>query len=299
MLESSESQTPNEVRSGNFAKVEMREDEVIVEPRSRLPSAIESLNVKMDKQQMFNEMFSNFEGIKVCQIKESDDITGRYVVERAQGLNLSNVSGERDGNIENFLSLSTDMKTKGVLIYLRMLKELNTKNYSFQDHKGDSIFLQGDNTNKTCKLSIIDAGSLTKNNNPQESWEAELRGGLKETIKSFFTRGTDMKEMESLIPRGIRTILERIDQYPNADALLSDIRGYVRGGKSIDKFDYHERKNDILKNLGYIKDQKFRNIVEGKDFSQLPQYEIDRWETFGNAMIIEENKHLMNALRRR
>ena len=44
----------------------------------------------------------------------------------------------RDGDIEDFLSLSIDAKTKGILIYLRMIKELNSNGYSFQDHKGDS-----------------------------------------------------------------------------------------------------------------------------------------------------------------
>jgi hypothetical protein len=181
-----------------------------------------------------------------------------------------------------------------------MLKELNSKSYSFQDHKGDSIFMQKVPDNKSsCTLSIIDAGSLTKNNSTEDSWKAELKGGLKETLQSFFTRGNNIKEMESLIPAGIRTILNRIDSYPNADSLLSEVRAYIRGGKNINTFDYNERKNNILARIQYLRDTTFKNAIEGRDFSQLSQYEIDRWEIFVNTQLILENRPLMNALERK
>lgn len=292
------SQESKEIRTGNFAKVQMLDTEVIVQPRSPLPASITDVNEKMNNQEIFNQMFSNFDGIKICPIKEKDSTQGRYVVQRAEGINLTNIQNEQEGDIKSFLTLSTDIKTNGILIYLRMLKELNSKGYSFQDHKGDSIFIQKVPENKSSStLSIIDAGSLTKNNNSEDSWSAELKGGLKETLESFFTRGNNIKEIESLIPTGIRTILNRIDSYPNADSLLSDVRAYVRGGKNINTFDHNERKNSILIRLRYLKDStSLNNAIVGRDFSQLSQYEIDRWEIFINSNLILENIPLMNVL---
>jgi hypothetical protein len=276
----------------------MLDTEVIVQPRSPLPASITDVNEKMNNQEIFNQMFSNFDGIKICPIKEKDSTQGRYVVQRAEGINLTNIQNEQEGDIKSFLTLSTDIKTNGILIYLRMLKELNSKGYSFQDHKGDSIFIQKVPENKSSStLSIIDAGSLTKNNNSEDSWSAELKGGLKETLESFFTRGNNIKEIESLIPTGIRTILNRIDSYPNADSLLSDVRAYVRGGKNINTFDHNERKNSILIRLRYLKDStSLNNAIVGRDFSQLSQYEIDRWEIFINSNLTLENIPLMNVL---
>lgn len=292
------SQESKEIRTGNFAKVQMLDTEVIVQPRSPLPASITDVNEKMNNQEIFNQMFSNFDGIKICPIKEKDSTQGRYVVQRAEGINLTNIQNEQEGDIKSFLTLSTDIKTNGILIYLRMLKELNSKGYSFQDHKGDSIFIQKVPENKSSStLSIIDAGSLTKNNNSEDSWSAELKGGLKETLESFFTRGNNIKEIESLIPTGIRTILNRIDSYPNADSLLSDVRAYVRGGKNINTFDHNERKNSILIRLGHLKDStSLNNAIVGRDFSQLSQYEIDRWEIFINSNLTLENIPLMNVL---
>ncbi|MDX9739006.1 MAG: hypothetical protein RBT33_01410 [Candidatus Dojkabacteria bacterium] len=292
------SQESKEIRTGNFAKVQMLDTEVIVQPRSPLPASITDVNEKMNNQEIFNQMFSNFDGIKICPIKEKDSTQGRYVVQRAEGINLTNIQNEQEGDIKSFLTLSTDIKTNGILIYLRMLKELNSKGYSFQDHKGDSIFIQKVPENKSSStLSIIDAGSLTKNNNSEDSWSAELKGGLKETLESFFTRGNNIKEIESLIPTGIRTILNRIDSYPNADSLLSDVRAYVRGGKNINTFDHNERKNSILIRLRYLKDStSLNNAIVGRDFSQLSQYEIDRWEIFINSNLTLENIPLMNVL---
>ncbi|MDY0097019.1 MAG: hypothetical protein RBS01_01565 [Candidatus Dojkabacteria bacterium] len=288
-----------ETRSGNFAKVQMLPTEVIVEPKSILPTAVADINQKMENQQVFNEMFSNFDGINICPIKEKDTTKGRYVVERAQGVNLSNTEGERDGDIEDFLSLSIDAKTKGVLIYLRMIKELNSKEYSFQDHKGDSIFIQKVPENRSsCTLSLIDAGSITRNNSEDESWESELRGGLKDTLKSFFTRGNNMREIEGLIPTGLKTILDRIDTYPNADSLLSEVRAYVKGGKVINSFDFNERKSQMLTEFNRLKDTSLKNALENRDFSQLSQYEIERFETLVKTQYILENTPLMNMLKR-
>ena len=289
-----------EIRSGNFAKVRMLQTKVIIEPKSVLPTAIADINQKMENQQIFNEMFSNSEGINICPIKEKDRTKGRYVVERAQGITLSNIDEEREGNIEDFLSLSIDAKTKGILIYLRMIKELNSNGYSFQDHKGDSIFIQKVPENRSsCTLSIIDAGSITKNDTQEESWESELRGGLKDTLKSFFTRGNNMADMVSLIPTGLKTILDRIDTYPNADSLLSEVRAYVRGGKMINSFDFNEKKSQILTEFNHLKDTSLKNALENRDFSQLSQYEIERFESLLKTLVILENIPLMNVLKKK
>lgn len=296
----SERNEPNEIRSGNFSKVEMRDNDVVMEPRSNFPGKIADMNEKMGKQETFNKMFENFEGIEICEIKEKDTSKGRYVVERAEGINLSQIDGEKDGEIKEFLNLRVDVKSSALLTYVKMIEVLNSKNISFTDHKGDSIFVQSDyNSPLKSKISIVDAGSLSSHENQQEAWRKDLNGGLVDALKSFYTRGIGYKEFGGLIPNGIKEILDNIESYPDAKVLCDRLNAYIHG-KSESTINPNKRKMDLFNKAAQagVSDDIRRRIWE-KDYNKLSQFEIDSIEVYINKFNLTKNLPLMKALERK
>jgi hypothetical protein len=231
MLEDfTETKDTTEVRFGNFSIVEMREGEVLMEPRGTLLSQIASMNDRMNKQETFNGIFKDFEGIHICPINEKDTVKGKYVVERAQGINLSQVRGERDGSVNEFFNLGVQVKASTLLTYVKMVEFLNSKNISFTDHKGGGVFIQESYEDpKKSEISIINARSLALHETKEDAWRKELKGGFGDVLKSFFTRGIDIEEINELIPRGIKEMLDNIETYPNARTFLDNLNAYIYG----------------------------------------------------------------------
>lgn len=289
----------SEIRSGNFANVQIRESDVLMEPKFNTPSKIADMNEKMEKQEEFNGMFSNFEGIHICEIKEKDTTNGKYVVERAKGINLSHIVGEREGEIDQFLDLRTTVKTSCLLTYVRMVDELNSKGYSFTDHKVDSIFLERDYENPSkSKISIVDAGSIANNNDVEYSWQRDVKGGLGNTLKSFFTRGANTKDLDTIIPTTMRGILNRVDSYPEAKTLLRDLETYVNG-KPEDVVDGDKQKMKLFEMAYATGDKTLAKYIWEKDYSALSQYQIDIMEEHINKLNLKKNIPLMKVLRRK
>lgn len=128
------------------------------------------------------------------------DGKGTYFVEKARGFPLALRRSRRvDESSKQLMSLNPRYKVLLAGLYTKFLALLHKNGLVMQDHKTDSIFIDGirNRFSPHALLTIADvSGVATKSNKKlMELWEIDSQGTNYETLRrlyaDFFTRGTE------------------------------------------------------------------------------------------------------------
>lgn len=213
--------------SGLTAVVKLQGDTAVLSTEYGLPTQKEQLRRKVDLLEQFRDLTDGIDGLIIPTVLQRNEQKGEYVVNRARGVNLTEMRGQRQGDTKDFFDIPLESKIRGVITYLAAIGRINSAGYAFRDHKTDSVFVQPDGT-----ITIVDADGLDKQSNPWMT-DQNIRNGIRDVAMSSFSRGLDESTLGSdpqfLMPAGVNTVISHLDRADSATTAARRIAGWITG----------------------------------------------------------------------
>ena len=232
---------------GNLARVTVGEGTIEMRPKNQHdPEEKQLLQRKIAKLENFRLLTIGIDGLAVPKVLERDEINGRYVIQKAEGFNLSSLKEQTFGDPRAFFEIPVEAKVKGLLTYLRAIERINSRGFAFADHKSDSVFITPEGI-----VTIVDTDGLREDQSPWNI-DRDPDNGLQDLCNNFFIRqlgssalGTDY---EDRIPAFIRRLIPNLqetdtvgDVIEEMDKVMTDWGRPLETGKTT-TYSYHVRK---------------------------------------------------------
>lgn len=211
---------------GKTAVAHLHEDTVSLSTQFGSPGEKEALQQKIELLDTLRELTAGIDGLVIPRVLDRDDARGEYLVDRAQGWNLSEQQGFKQGGIRGFMDLPIETKVKGLTTYLKVIGRLNEAGWAFVDHKPDSVFIDQNGV-----ITIVDADGMEKQKDPWITDQND-RGGIQEVAQNFFSRGMDKLSLgetpDLLMPAGVKVVMSNLDSTASARLAAERIEGWMK-----------------------------------------------------------------------
>jgi hypothetical protein len=211
---------------GDTAKVEILDDNRVVLKPENPTFGYHRFRDKIDKLRLLKEIVTNTDGVTIPAILQDKDT--EVIVERAEGINLTEIPGSSQGAILDFLSIPTEIKLIGAVRYLQVVAEVDKSGRAIIDHKADSIFIKPNGS-----ITIVDGGVLDTIHHlkPMNSEINTLNQSLVHTLECFFSREVNNYAL-TLMPAGFVLLFrsaEEICRNQNGpDKLIAEVQKYMQ-----------------------------------------------------------------------